>query len=161
MSKWSHFGWFWGTTLFSMKPPYMGAQWFSIVWFLRSLRKIEVGSHARLESVVPTGFFFSWTQGGHPKASNQWDEAVPAADMSPRDAKGLRPWPLAQSFLLPLNHLVGRNPMMPPAFISWPAHFCLFPRHRSRFRFRSSDENSLLENRSPWNLWVLMVWCSN
>ena len=49
--------------------------------------------------------------GGHPKASNQWDEAVPTADMSPVALKALR-----QSFLLlPFHHLVGRNPMMPPA----------------------------------------------
>ena len=75
-----------------------------MVWILRTLRKIEVWSHARL--VATLRLPISGTKLCLQLTWAQW------------------PWPLRQSFLLlPFNHLVGRNPMMPPVDTShrhWP-----------------------------------------
>lgn len=86
-----------------------------MVWILRTLRKIEVWSHARL--VATLRLPISGTKLCLQLTWAQW------------------PWPLRQSFLLlPFNHLVGRNPMMPPVDTShrhWPEKKrCFLSRHR-------------------------------
>ena len=131
-------------------PPLLGLHiwvFHLMVWILRTLRKIEVWSHARL--VATLRLPISGTKLCLQLTWAQW------------------PWPLRQSFLLlPFNHLVGRNPMMPPVDTShrhWPEKKrCFLSRHRFFCLTRVIGLSSLLENGVRWKTseawaWVLGV----